>query len=96
MQFPVLEILVNSSFVASLHSFIYLFFLKAFNEHFSWLTIMLDAIRTERGSNSPSRTKGRRQRSNSLYSVREKLLREHIQGTHSAEGYGEDDGHEMF
>lgn len=57
---------------------------------------MFDAVRTERGSSSPSKSKGRRQISSSLYSVREKLLREHIHGARSAEGYGEDDGHATF
>lgn len=44
----------------------------------------------------PFKKKGRSQISSSLYSVRDKLLGEHTQGAHSAEGYGEDDGHAMF
>lgn len=57
---------------------------------------MLDAVRMERGSSSPSKKKGRSQISSSLYSLRDKLLGEHIQGARSAEEYGEDDGHAMF
>lgn len=49
---------------------------------------MLDAVETERGNSSPSKTQGRRQISSSLYSVREKLLREHIEGANNAEGCG--------
>lgn len=66
------------------------------SNNFSWLIIMLDAVETERGNSSPSKTQGRRQISSSSYSVREKLLREHTEGANNAEGCGEEEGIEIF